>query len=229
VSPRPPDGADALPPPPPRLSGAHVAVTLACDGDAPGLLSFHRRNREHLKPWSPPFSDGLFTMPYWAQWAAQSRPLYDHELAVRLVMRLRDETDGPVVGQINFSNIVRGPFQAAYLGYQIDAAHQGKGLMTEALRLAVGFMFDRYRLHRIMANYIPDNIRSARVLERLGFEREGYARDYLFIDGAWRDHVLTALVNPQPGPPAAAESAAARPAGPARPGRRLIARRDPPD
>jgi ribosomal-protein-alanine N-acetyltransferase len=68
--------------------------------------------------------------------------------------------------------------------------------MAEALRAANAFVFGSMRLHRIMANYRPENERSARLLERLGFEREGLARDYLFIDGAWRDHVLTALVNP---------------------------------
>src|SRR3546814_5111337 len=113
-------------------------------------------------------------------------------------MRLNEDPDGPVIGQVNFSNIVRGAFQAAHMGYQIDAECEGRGLMTEALRLAIDFMFARFGLHRIMANYIPDNHRSGRVLERLGFEKEGYARNYLFIDGAWRDHVLTALINPHP-------------------------------
>src|SRR3546814_9602763 len=91
------------------------------------------------------------------------------------------------------------------MGYQIDAECEGRGLMTEALRLAIDFMFARFGLHRIMANYIPDNHRSGRVLERLGFEKEGYARNYLFIDGAWRDHVLTALINPHPAAPVRSE------------------------
>jgi len=80
--------------------------------------------------------------------------------------------------------------------YQIAQAHEGRGLMTEALRASNRFVFEGLRLHRIMANYRPENERSGRLLERLGFAREGVAKDYLFIDGAWRDHVLTALVNP---------------------------------
>ncbi|BBN52682.1 hypothetical protein TRE132_08070 [Pseudomonas chlororaphis subsp. aurantiaca] len=67
--------------------------------------------------------------------------------------------------------------------------------MHEALQTAIGHMFDELKLHRIMANYIPDNQRSAALLERLGFEREGYARAYLQIAGRWQDHVLTARVN----------------------------------
>jgi ribosomal-protein-alanine N-acetyltransferase len=69
--------------------------------------------------------------------------------------------------------------------------------VTEALGAALGFIFDAYRLHRVMASYRPDNARSGRLLENLGFEREGLAKAYLKIDGQWADHVLTSLVNPQ--------------------------------
>jgi ribosomal-protein-alanine N-acetyltransferase len=68
--------------------------------------------------------------------------------------------------------------------------------MSEALRAANAYVFGPMRLHRIMANHRPENARSAKLLERLGFVREGLARDYLFIDGAWRDHVLMSLTNP---------------------------------
>jgi [ribosomal protein S5]-alanine N-acetyltransferase len=67
--------------------------------------------------------------------------------------------------------------------------------MFEALTAAIAFAFDVLRLHRIMANYIPGNERSGKLLRRLGFNMEGYARDYLLIDGEWRDHILTALTN----------------------------------
>src|SRR3546814_20745149 len=87
-------GADPLPPAPPLLTGARVVVTLARESDAMALLSFNRRNRDHLKPWSPPVSDAFFTMAYWTQWAAQARPPYEHEPAVRLVMLLNEDTDG---------------------------------------------------------------------------------------------------------------------------------------
>jgi ribosomal-protein-alanine N-acetyltransferase len=81
------------------------------------------------------------------------------------------------------------------LGYAIDHAHEGQGLMQEALQATIEHVFSVLRLHRIQANYVPDNERSGRLLERLGFVREGLAKDYLFINGAWRDHVLTARVN----------------------------------
>jgi ribosomal-protein-alanine N-acetyltransferase len=68
--------------------------------------------------------------------------------------------------------------------------------MREALLKANAYVFDSLGLHRIMANYMPSNERSAHVLDRLGFTREGLAKDYLKIDGRWEDHILTSLINP---------------------------------
>lgn len=67
--------------------------------------------------------------------------------------------------------------------------------MHEALQRTISYVFEELRLHRIHANYIPNNVRSGRLLARLGFAIEGYAKDYLFINDAWRDHVLTSLTN----------------------------------
>jgi ribosomal-protein-alanine N-acetyltransferase len=83
------------------------------------------------------------------------------------------------------------------LGYQIDRECEGRGLMSEALRAAIRYMFEDQKLHRIAANYRPENVRSGRLLAKLGFRIEGFAKDYLFIDGAWRDHILTSRVNDQ--------------------------------
>lgn len=189
------------PPPPPYLLGDRVQVTLVGESDAGALLDFHRRNRDHLRPWSPPAPSGFLTHGYWQRWTAAARPLYDQDQAVRLVLRWHGEVAGPVLGQMSLSQIQRGPFQAALLGYQLDEHVQGQGLMQEALRLVLDFALGPLSLHRIAANHLPENQRSARLLARLGFEIEGRARSYLFIDGAWRDHILTALTNPDAPPP----------------------------
>ena len=111
--------------------------------------------------------------------------------------------ESPILGWINLTNVVRGVFQACYMGYKLDRRMQGQGYMTEAARAVVDFAFDTLLLHRIMANYMPHNQRSAALLRRLGFTIEGVARDYLYIAGDWRDHVLTSLVNPRATPPQA--------------------------
>jgi ribosomal-protein-alanine N-acetyltransferase len=82
------------------------------------------------------------------------------------------------------------------LGYSLAAVEQGKGYMTEALKVAINFVFTELNLHRIMAAYIPHNQRSGLLLKRLGFGVEGYARDYLMINDQWQDHILTSLINP---------------------------------
>ncbi len=195
--------------PPVRLEGARVLVTLVAPTDATALLDFHRRNRAHLKPWSPAPPADFLTPAYWRRWAAVAGGLYEQDRALRLAVRPRRAPDGPLLGQINYSTIVRGPLLTGTLGCHIDAAAEGRGLMTEALRLALDFAFGPLGLHRVTASYLPNNRRSARLLERLGFEVEGRARSLLFIDGAWRDHVLCALVNPDPQPPPYAVAATA--------------------
>jgi ribosomal-protein-alanine N-acetyltransferase len=104
--------------------------------------------------------------------------------------------EGPVIGTVNLTQIARGPVQSCNLGYGLDEREQGQGLMVEALRAVIPHAFDGLNLHRIQASYMPENARSARVLEKLGFVVEGRARDYIRINGVWRDHVLTGLINP---------------------------------
>jgi [ribosomal protein S5]-alanine N-acetyltransferase len=191
--------AEALP----RLDTARLAVRLARPGMEAALARFLRENyRGHLEHWSPPAAPNFFTDGFWRERLAVAVEEFHAGRAARFVLQVRDDAAAPpaesaaIIGTCNYTHIVRGPFLACNLGYQIARAEQGRGLMTEALRATNAFMFDRLRMHRIMASYRPENERSARVLERLGFVREGLARDYLFIDGAWRDHVLTALTHP---------------------------------
>ena len=163
----------------------------------PGLqgdraLAYFSKNREHLEPWEPARPDGFYSRGFWEVRLEQNRDEY----AAGTSMRLFVEYEGHFIGTCNFSNIVRGAFQACHLGYAVAADRQGKGLMFEALNAALPFAFEHLGVHRIMANYQPHNLRSGRLLRRLDFVVEGYARDYLFIGGAWRDHVLTARINP---------------------------------
>lgn len=184
----------------PDLRTARLAVRLARPGMEGSLARFLRENFPgHLDRWSPPVGAAFFTEAFWAERLVLSVDEYHAGRSARFVMQeLGDAArlDAPVIGTCNYTNIVRGPFQACYLGYQVGRAQEGRGLMAEALRATNAFVFDTLRLHRIMANHRPENERSARLLERLGFVREGVARDYLFIDGAWRDHVLTSLTHP---------------------------------
>ncbi|MFT5014899.1 MAG: ribosomal-protein-alanine N-acetyltransferase, partial [Dinoroseobacter sp.] len=114
-----------------------------------------------------------------------------------VALTILDDTDSEVLGVCNFTNIVRGTFQSCHLGYALSARYQGQGLMAEALKPACRYIFETLMLHRIMANYLPRNERSGRLLAKLGFEVEGEAKQYLLIDGHWEDHILTSLINPR--------------------------------
>ena len=159
-------------------------------------LAFFSRNQAHFQPWDPPQPDGFLTLRWQRQRLLQHRRAFAAGDAFRYWLRLKDDP-GRIVGQVHFSSIVRGAFHSAMLGYQIDEALQGRGLMHEALQAGIAEMFSpRVRLHRLQAAHLPENVRSAAVLARLGFEPEGLAKRYLFINGQWRDHVLNALLNP---------------------------------
>lgn len=182
----------------PEIRTRRLRVRLARPGMEAAMASFLADNFEgHLDRWSPPCAPGFFTEPFWAARLEQAVEEYRGDRGARFVLQPSEEDDERILGTINYTNVIRGSFQACHLGYQIARSHEGQGLMAEALRATNAFMFAARRLHRIMANYRPENFRSARLLQRLGFVREGTAAGYLYIDGGWRDHVLTALTNPE--------------------------------
>jgi ribosomal-protein-alanine N-acetyltransferase len=167
---------------------------------APALRDYMARNREHFGPYLPPLPDGLHTLEFWHERLAAWREERSADQSLRLLLMERTPGAREIVGDCAFTNIVRGPFQACHLGYKLDHQFVGRGLMKEALSASLHYAFSSLKLHRIMANYQPTNERSGKLLRRLGFIIEGYARDYLFLNGAWRDHILTSLVNPNPRP-----------------------------
>lgn len=176
-----------------RTSRLVLRVPVADDADA--VAAFVSRNRDHLRASEPERPDSYFMPSFWVAELSTlpARVLREELVSFILLPRSGDSRD--VIGHCTLSGIVRGPFQAAYLGYGLAQVHVGQGLMLEALESVLHFAFESLNLHRVMANYVPTNERSARLLARLGFQREGHARDYLRLAGHWQDHVLTALTN----------------------------------
>ncbi len=107
---------------------------------------------------------------------------------------IRKNETKEIVGAVNLSQIFRGGFQNAYLGYYLFENFGGKGLMTEALNLAIKFAFDGLKLHRLEANIQPHNLPSINLIKRCGFTHEGFSRRYLMIDGKWCDHERWAII-----------------------------------
>lgn len=176
----------------PRLRVAHVRPGYEAE-----TVDFFARNRPHFARWDPPAPADFYSVKFWERSIGRSVDDFVADRSVRFdLFDAREPDSRRVIGRMGFSQIARGPFQSCMLGYQVDAAHEGRGLMREALTAAIRYMFDVRGLHRIQANHLPENARSAALLARLGFVREGLAKDYLFIVDAWRDHVLNALLNP---------------------------------
>lgn len=184
------------------LTGERVVVRLAGMPDVPAIVAFYRRNRRHLAPWEPARAASFFTAAHWRRQVRANRTEAGAGRSLRMFVFARARPER-VIGAVSLSNVVRGAFHACHLGYALDGGAQGRGLMTEALGLAIAQAFGPMNLHRVMANYLPRNRRSARLLRRLSFRVEGRARRYLLIAGRWQDHVLTSRVNPAWRPPEA--------------------------
>ncbi len=162
--------------------------------DAAAMAAFLRDNDAHLAPWSPTPPPAYYTEAFWAHRFTTETADREADRGIRFLFAMPDDPAG-VIGWANFSTIVRGVWHCGNLGYALGAGAEGKGYMVEGLRGAIAHMFGPMNLHRIQANYMPANVRSAKVLRTLGFKVEGYAYDFLRIDGRWEDHVLTSLTN----------------------------------
>jgi len=176
------------------LESERLHLRAPTASDVPQLARYMKRNREHFAE-SGPRNDAAFTEEFWSKKVVELARAETQDISVHRLLFRKGEANGDIVGRCAVTAIHRGPMQAAYLGYNLDEHSIGKGLMEEALRSVIPYMFGPRNLHRIMANYMPSNTPSAALLKRLGFVEEGLAKDYLRINGRWRDHVLTSLTN----------------------------------
>lgn len=161
--------------------------------NAAELIRGNLESRAHHAPWVEPFADQAGFDAWFGRTLSGPN--------VALVAREADS--GRIAGVVNLNEIVAGVFQSAYLGYYGMTELAGRGLMTEAVRLAVEYAFGPLGLHRLEANIQPGNARSIALVRRLGFRLEGFSPRYLRIGGAWRDHERWALLAddpPSPGP-----------------------------
>ena len=179
----------------PCIETERLWLTMPPPEECARVLAYFAENRDHLARWSPPEPQGYYTESFWRERLILARQEFAQGQSMKLFIFQRGNGQEKIIGACNFSNIARGAFQACYLGYHLDHRAEGHGLMREALGAAIKYAFESLRLHRIMANYIPTNERSGRLLQRLGFVVEGYAHDYLLIDHRWQDHIMTALTN----------------------------------
>jgi ribosomal-protein-alanine N-acetyltransferase len=146
--------------------------------EAADLAELLEANRAFLEPYEPEHAEDFFTA------AAQRSRIETAEYLYGIL-------DGDAIaGTISLSNVARGPFQSAHVGYWVDGTRNGRGLATRALAELVDLAFTDVGLHRLEAATLLENVASRRVLEKNGFIRIGVAPHYLQVAGAWRDHLL---------------------------------------
>ncbi|MCH8530160.1 MAG: GNAT family N-acetyltransferase [Saccharospirillum sp.] len=170
-----------------------MEIRLVNKEDAAALAEYFYVNMEHFKQWQPIRETGYYSLESLITRLAEYEFQQENGSAAYFVGLV----NGEVVSHCFLTNIIYGPFQAGFMGCGVSKAHEGAGVMTKVCVSALDYAFKELALNRVMANYIPHNIRSARLLEKLGFSVEGLAKKYLKINGVWEDHVLTSKLNPE--------------------------------
>ena len=175
-----------------NLHGRRVVLRTLTEGDYDGWHEVRRRCHDWLVKWEPRSAH--------AAHLAEDERSFTSRCAIRERERQMGTGfgfgiffQGRFVGEITLSSIQRGPLQSAFVGYWIDEAVAGLGLMPESVVTVLQYAFDTLRLHRVEINIIPRNAASRRVVEKLGLRFEGIAERYLEIDGAWEDHAHYAI------------------------------------
>ncbi|MGF1690698.1 ribosomal protein S5-alanine N-acetyltransferase [Photobacterium kagoshimensis] len=177
-----------------NLAVDDLKIRLIANKDAEQITAYYQKNRSYLQPWEPLREEHFYTLAGWEKRLIQLTELQKHHLAYYFII-LKAGSD-EICGVVNFSNLVKHPFHACHVGYSLGEHYQGQGIMRRAVAATVQWVFEEQNFHRVIAGYMPRNAKSEKVLESLGFEKEGYAKDYLLINGKWEDHVLTSKINP---------------------------------
>ncbi|CAN5702536.1 GNAT family N-acetyltransferase [soil metagenome] len=178
---------------PPIIETPRLYLRLLEPDEADLAVAFYLGNKEHLEKTGPRWTSDFFDLERWRLQLEVNLDEFRTDQSLKLFI-FEKQTDS-IIGFVNFNNIVRRVAQYCNIGYSLAQNKQGHGFMEEALRHSIKYSFQVMNLHRVMANYMPHNVRSGNVLKKLGFTAEGFARDYLFIHGRWEDHVLTSLTN----------------------------------
>jgi [ribosomal protein S5]-alanine N-acetyltransferase len=174
----------------PAIAGVGVVLRAPQMSDFAEWTALREASRAFLTPWEPTWpADDLSRASFRRRIKRYSEDQRSDLAYAFFVFRKHDDV---LVGGLTLANIRRGCAQAGSLGYWMGVTHARQGYMTAAVNAMIPFSFATLKLHRIEAACIPANAASVRLLEKTGFKREGFARQYLCIDGIWQDHLLYA-------------------------------------
>lgn len=179
-------------PPSFHLAGRQVSLRAPERQDWQAWAELRGASRAFLAPWEPSWSeDALTRAAFRRRLARYALEWHSDQGYTFLLFRAEDDV---LVGGISLTNVRRGVAETSSIGYWIGEQFARRGYMTEGLALALKFAFERLRLHRLEAACLPHNAPSRGLLAKSGFREEGYAREYLCINGKWQDHVLFGML-----------------------------------
>jgi len=182
----------------PAIPGAGVMLRTPVASDYAEWATVREASRDFLVPWEPTWPTDDLTRSAFRR--RLRRYAEDQRSDIAYAFLIFRSDDGALVGGLTLANIRRGVAQAGSIGYWIGHPYARKGYMTAAVKALIPFCYGTLRLHRLEAACIPTNVPSIRLLEKTGFQREGYARGYLCINGQWQDHLLYARLKGDPDP-----------------------------
>jgi [ribosomal protein S5]-alanine N-acetyltransferase len=184
--------------PVPVIDGEGVVLRAPVMGDYAEWAALREASRAFLTPWEPTWpADDLGRAAFRRRLRRYAEDLRADQSYALFIFR---SDDGALLGGLTLANVRRGVAQSGSLGYWIGLPFVRRGYMLAAVRALIPFTFGALRLHRLEAACIPTNAASIGLLEKAGFTREGYAREYLCINGIWQDHVLFARLKDDPPP-----------------------------
>jgi [ribosomal protein S5]-alanine N-acetyltransferase len=179
-------------PPPFRLAGQRVVLRAPERQDWQQWAELRGESQAFLAPWEPSWSDDALSRAAFRRRLARYALEWHSDQGYTFLLFAADED--VLLGGISLTNVRRGVAETSSIGYWIGQKFARRGFMTEGLTLTLRFAFERLRLHRLEAACLPHNAASRGVLLKSGFREEGYAREYLCIDGKWQDHVLFGML-----------------------------------
>lgn len=174
-----------------RLRGKRIELKVLTPEDTEDVLKYYVRNKKHLEPYEPDREENYYTKKVQNEYLIEGYKQFLNNESVSYGIYLNKD----MVGKIKISNIVLGVFKNAFIGYSIDEKFQGNGYMKEAVKMVIDYAFNDLGLHRVEASTLVENEKSQRVLLGCGFKEIGISKNYLFINGKWRDHKIFYIVN----------------------------------
>lgn len=172
----------------------NISLRILNESHADMVLRFYLNNQAVIRKYEVEKPDNFYTVPFQQKILAAELQDFIHGKYARFYLFSPNSPDR-ILGTVSFSDMKRSAFFSCQIGYKIDSSHTHQGYGYAMLRSAMEIMETECFMHRFNAYILPENIPSVKLVQRLGFQLEGTARSYAFLNGKWQDHLLYAYVS----------------------------------